>query len=160
MTKEKNKSLILFRKNATEAEAEAARREAEKAGFKVVSVHKFKFQTPDQIALAWGQSGDWGTLAEYILSGGEITSEMREFLAAVLQGKAKRPKKTRPPTLKRVAGLLNRVGFFLSLLDQGARREQAIDQTAEKYGVDRRTIQRDLKEGENAVRLLIALGEH
>jgi len=35
------------------------------------------------------------------------------------------------------------------------QRERAIDQTAEKFHADRRTIQRNLKEGENAYKLLI-----
>jgi hypothetical protein len=101
MTKRKNKIELLFFK--TEEERNAASLEAERAGFEIVSRREIKFKSWEQVVLAWAQRGDWDALAEYILDGDEITREMREFLAEVLRGEKKRPKK-RPQALKHLTG--------------------------------------------------------
>jgi N-acetylmuramic acid 6-phosphate (MurNAc-6-P) etherase len=49
------------------------------------------------------------------------------------------------------------VKFSLALREQGTPRERAIDMVSEKFDVDRRTFQRELKEGEEAVKLLITM---
>jgi hypothetical protein len=113
------------------------------------------------IILSWARRGDWNTLAEYILHDGRITDEIRKFLASILKREIKAPN-NRAPSFRTFAGpggLLERVRFFVSLVDQGVPREQAVDLTAEKFGVDRRSVRRDLKQGEDPVRFLIALRE-
>jgi hypothetical protein len=159
MTKRKNKiTLRVFKTEEEMNAAVAARLKAERAGLKTVyrNIEDFPWAQP---VLAWAERGDWDTLAKYILDGDEITREIREFLAAVLRGEKKRPKR-RPPTLGHLmgpGGALERVWFFISLVDQGEKRDRAINQTAEKYGLDRRTIERNIKENEESVRILIAV---
>jgi hypothetical protein len=119
-------------------------------------IKKIEFRSPLELVMVWAEQGDWGCLAEYIEASRMGTKEMRTFLAAVLRQEIKKPR-YRAPVFKRIfgpAGVREKVQFFLSLLKQGVGREAAVDETAEKFSVDRRTIQRDLKEGEGAVRFL------
>ena len=84
--------------------------------------------------------------------------EMRAFVAGLLRQEIKRPQ-NRAAGARRIfgpRGVLERVRFFLSLRPDETGREAAIGKTAEKFGADRRTIQRDIKEGEAEVRLLDA----
>jgi hypothetical protein len=117
--------------------------------------------SPAEVILRWARQGDWPGLAEYILHGGEITDGIREFLASVLRRETKAPNKRAKSILRlvRPGGLFQRVRLFIALVDEGVARERAIDLTADEFGVDRRTIRRDLKEGEDGIRLLIAMRE-
>jgi hypothetical protein len=103
MTKRKNKiTLRVFKTEEEMNAAVAARLKAERAGLKTVyrNIEDFPWAQP---VLAWAERGDWDTLAKYILDGDEILREIREFLAAVLRGEKKRPKK-RPPSLGHLMG--------------------------------------------------------
>jgi hypothetical protein len=102
--------------------------------------------------------GDWGCLADYIEASRMGNKEMRTFIAGVLRQEIKKPP-NRGAGARRIfgrGGVIERVRFFLSLRPDETGREAAIDRTAEKFGIDRRTIQRDIKEGEARVRFLDA----
>jgi hypothetical protein len=133
------------------AEAEAA---ARTAGSRVVRLSPLS-----EIILAWAKKGDWSILADYIEGGGWIGHEIRRFLISVLRQEMPKPN-NRAPAFKTVLGangITERVRFFISLEQRGVGRECAIDETAEKFNTNRRTIQRKLEEAEDAVRLLIAI---
>jgi hypothetical protein len=86
---------------------------------------------------------DWQELARYIASGGEITPEIKKFIAAVLRGEVKRPKK-RPPSGP-AADRHRDVATFVYL----ARRfgiKNATQKAAQKYNLDHRSVQRLLRE--------------
>jgi hypothetical protein len=117
--------------------------------------HSMQLASPAEVILRWARRGDWDFLAEYILHGEKITDDMREFLAAVLQRRVKKPNNRAPSLQKWLGGPFARVQFFISLVDGGLGRERAVGLTAEKFGIDRRSVRRDLKEGEDAARLLI-----
>lgn len=158
MTRKDKTITLLLPAHVTLSEIDVLEKEARSVGFQVRR-HKIepKFRTPAEFAMAWAKKGDWECLAEYVEASRMGTGEMRSFLASVLRQEIKKPAR-RVPTFKRLAGpngLFERVRFFLSLLDQGMQREHAIDQTAEKFHADRRTIQRNLKEGESGYKLLI-----
>jgi hypothetical protein len=161
MTKRtKNESIVVLFKSAEEAAAMAE--SAKAAGFEVGAVRELNFASPEQIIVGWARKGDWDVLADYISAGNRITNEMREFLSAVLRRKVNRPN-NRAPRLRTIfgeAGLMHRVGFFLSLLDRGIQRDSAITQTAENFGIDRRTIQRNIEECEDAVKILLLAQRH
>jgi hypothetical protein len=155
MTKRsKKESIVVLSKSAEEAAAIAE--QAKAVGFEVVP-REIKFR-PEQVIIRWARDkGDWDTLADYILGGNRITNEMREFLWAVLRRKVRKPNNRSPSfaTVFGEGGLIHRVKFFLSLLDRGIARDRAITETAETFHVDRRTIQRNLEEAEDTVKLLM-----
>lgn len=152
MAKDKDTGIIYYLPKSASTELRNHMEDGVRRGF----VRKLEFNTPAQIALAWAKRGDWECLAHYIEASRMGTSEMRAFLVAVLRGKIKRPI-NRPPSFKKVATLIERVQFFLALQEQGIPRERAIDTVSKEFNVDRRTIQRDLKEGEAAVEVLITI---
>lgn len=98
--------------------------------------------------------GDWDFVATWIEEGYPITDEMRGLLVAILRGKVKKPK-GRMPAIKTIDEAIRRTRFFLSRLDEGVARERAFDDTAAKFGTDRRTIQRNVQVYENLLRRLI-----
>jgi hypothetical protein len=155
VTKKKTKSTIVLFGNPEEAAS--AEESAKAVGFEV-STRKIEFASIDEIVIRWARVGDWDVLADYILGGNRITAEMRDFLGAILRQQVKRPN-NRARTLKNLSAIINRVQFFLSLPDYETQRENAVTQTAEKFGVDRRTVQRNLEECEDAVKLLL-LAKH
>ena len=95
------------------------------------------------LALAWAKGGDWETLAAHIEDGGPITDTMRAFLVTVLRG-AKKPNNRAQSSVVYFQSLC-RAQFVLMEEFRGSKRERAIDKAAIHFGVDRRTIRRDLK---------------
>jgi hypothetical protein len=86
---------------------------------------------------------------------------MRTFVAGVLRQEIKKPQ-NRAAGARRIfgpGGVFERVRFLLSLSANGVGREAAIAMTAEKFDTDRRTIQRDLKEGEAAIQFWDSMAE-
>jgi hypothetical protein len=95
-------------------------------------------------ALNWEKRGDWAPLAEYIEEGGEISDSIRAVLVTILRGKP-RPN-NRAQSHRVFFKSMQRATFaFFQQKETGGKRELAIDKAAEHFGVDRRTIQRDLK---------------
>ena len=119
------------------------------------------FRSPLEFAVAWAKRGDWGCLADYIEVSRMGNKEMRTFVAGVLRQEIKKPQ-NRAARSRRIfgpGGVFERVRFLLSLSENGVGREAAIAMTAEKFDTDRRTIQRDLKEGEAAIRFWDSMAE-
>jgi hypothetical protein len=145
------KSEIVTVRPLLNAEAEAA---ARAAGSRVVRLRPLS-----EIVFAWAKKGDWSILADYIEGGGWIGHEIRRFLISVLRQEIRKPNNRAQAfkTVFGVNGIVERVRFFLSLEQRGVGRERAIDETAEKFNTNRRTIQRNLEEAEHAVRLLIVI---
>jgi hypothetical protein len=89
--------------------------------------------------------GDWDSLAAHIERGGEITPEMREFLAGVLRKKVKRAA-NRPP--KEDTRLFHKaIAMFRIFLQEqrGLSATAAEARVAEDFGVDRSTVQRAMR---------------
>jgi hypothetical protein len=84
---------------------------------------------------------DWEELARFIADGGEpITAEIRNFIAAVLRGEVKRPKK-RPASTAAVRRRHTEVARFVVL----ARKlgiKNATQKAAQRYNLDHRSVQR------------------
>jgi len=117
------------------------------------------FDTELEFAVRWANQGDWGCLADYIEESRMGNKEMRTFVVGVLRQELKKPPR-RAPTARRLWGqVMDRARFFLLLTANGVGREDAIDMTAEKFGADRRTIQRDIKRGKNAAMFFDSLTE-
>jgi hypothetical protein len=103
-------------------------------------------------AMLWARRGDWEPLAVYLELGGHLSEHARAFLAAVLRGKKR-------PNNRAKTGVASLTSFIraLSVTEEerrGEKRERAINKAADEFEVDRRTIQRDLKEwGDEAATL-------
>lgn len=127
----------------------------------VPGVKSSRFPTPLEFALRWAKRGDWDSLADYIEVSRMGNKEMRAFVAGVLRQEIKKPRR-RSPSAKRFYGpgsVIEKVRFFLLLSANGVGREAAIDMTAEKFGADRRTIQRDIKRGKGMAIFLAEITE-
>ena len=97
-----------------------------------------------ELAMAFAtRRGDWEPLAVYVELGLPLPKIARTFIAAVLRGK-KRPN-NRVKTAFAFIKSMARAMFVLDEEERGEKRERAIDKAADEFGVDRRTIQRDLK---------------
>jgi hypothetical protein len=94
--------------------------------------------------------GDWRSLAIYLEEGGVITKEMREFLAEVLRGDSKRPNNRAPSLIAELTSMSR--AFLVLTREREVGREPAIDEAADKFQVNRRTIQRDLQELERRLK--------
>ena len=90
-------------------------------------------------ALHYAQRGDWDALAQHIERGGKITSEVREFLASVLRGDARKPKK-RPATQKMFRRHVE-VSMFI-VLERRRGTKNATQLAAAKFNMDHRAVQR------------------
>jgi hypothetical protein len=104
-----------------------------------------------EAALSWGRNGDWNHLADHVEQGGVITADIRKFLAAVLRREIAAPN-NRAPTARIHRQSKARAELFLSAMANGKSREKAKDHAANEAGVDRRTIDRDLKRHEANLR--------
>jgi hypothetical protein len=154
MTKKKNKSVALFRKNAMEPEVEAARREAERAGFEAVA-HKLAekrsrhhsvtwllaFEGQEQVALRAARDGNPDFLAALLrVRPRRWSSETQHFLAQVLTQEIPLPtQRKRDAEARRDKRLMRIFDALFSGLPKGRAQEEA----AAKSGADLRTIQRD-----------------
>jgi hypothetical protein len=98
----------------------------------------------DEYFLRPALRGDWGLLIRYIETDGQLTGEMRKFLAGVLRGEIKRPN-NRAPTVATAQRHLGMAFFVLCRRREGLNLAAAIDRTAEQFGADRRTVQRAIK---------------
>jgi len=93
-------------------------------------------------ALARAQEmGDRNEFARYLEKGGEVTDEMRKFLADVLRGDKRknthRPREERIETRNQTIALM-----VLRLKDSGVRPTAAKQLAAEKFNLDFRSVQR------------------
>jgi hypothetical protein len=109
-------------------------------------------------ALSWARNGDWNNLADHIERGGVITAEIRKFLVAVLRREVAAPN-NRAPTARIHRQSKARAELFLSAMADGKSREKAKDHAANEAGVDRRTIDRDVKRHEADLRRLLEAEE-
>src|SRR5262249_27422643 len=96
------------------------------------------------LVMQWAERGARGPLATYIDARGVITDEVRNFLVGVLRGERAEPS-NRPPSPYAYKKSCLRAEFVFAHEKYGEKRERAIDKAADTFGVDRRTIQRDLK---------------
>jgi hypothetical protein len=102
-------------------------------------------------ALARAQeTGDREALARHLERGGEVTDEMRRFLAAALRGK-KRDNANRPPKETIETRNQSIVWMLLLLKESGVRATAAKQLAAEKFNLDFRSIQRASAEWESFV---------
>jgi hypothetical protein len=109
--------------------------------------------SPSEKVLAWAKVGDWSVLADYIEGGHRIDKEIRKFLVSILRQETPKPN-NRAPKFETYLRGIEKARFVLSLEEKGIKRNRAIDKAAEKFGVDRRTIERSL-EGEVGVKMLM-----
>src|SRR5262249_6575198 len=109
----------------------------------------YKEQDPDVVlplVMQWAERGARGPLATYIEAGGVIiTDEVRNFLVGVLRGERAEPSNRPPSPYAYQKSCLRAEFVFAHERYGGKKRERAIDEAADTFGVDRRTIQRDLK---------------
>jgi hypothetical protein len=106
-----------------------------------------RYYLPDEalfFAMQWARRGDWEPLAVYIELGLSLSDEARDFLVAVLRGKTK-PNNRAQTSVVQVKSAF-RAHFVFAEQERGEKRDRAIKRAADEFGVDRRTIQRDLKE--------------
>jgi hypothetical protein len=101
-------------------------------------------------AMEWARRGDWEPLAVYLELGGLISDKARAFLVAVLRGE-KKPNNRAPSSIASIKSAF-RADFVLNEERHGQKREHAINKAADVFEVDRRTIQRDLKEWQDLMR--------
>jgi hypothetical protein len=105
--------------------------------------------------LAWAKVGDWSVLADHIEGGHRIDKEIRKFLVSILRQEIPKPN-NRAPKFETYLRGIEKARFVLSLEEKGIKRNRAIDKAAEKFGVERRTIERSLEGGkEVGVKLLM-----
>src|SRR5262245_9641435 len=93
----------------------------------------------DRFPLSAAKAGDWEELASYIEREGEVTPAMRKFLAAVLRGEAKRPKR-RPRTAAIRKRHLEIAALVFELKQRGAK--DFIGQASEFFGIDVKAVGR------------------
>jgi hypothetical protein len=105
------------------------------------------FTLEDDALVPFALDGDWEPLASYIEKGGDINDDMRKFIVGVLRGKRKVPRKGgRPP---RAATLLHHAKIAWQVRKwraDGLGDEASIEKAMEFFDVDRRTVQRALKD--------------
>jgi hypothetical protein len=109
-------------------------------------------------ALARAQeTGDWEELARHLEGRGEVTDEMRKFLADVLRGKKR--KAVRPREERIEARNQSVVWMLLLLKESGVRATAAKQLAAEKFNLDFRSIQRASAEWESFVAPALEAGK-
>jgi hypothetical protein len=92
-------------------------------------------------ALTRAQIGDWEELARHIEKGGDITDDMRKFIADVLRGR-KRAVTHRPPK-ERVDERNKTIALVVRQLEESGLGATAAKQlAAEKFNLDFRSVQR------------------
>jgi hypothetical protein len=99
-----------------------------------------------ELALGGARAGDWRFLADHLEGRGLVSAEIRAFLVAVLRQEVRRPN-NRVQTSEKNWEQLERAELVWET-EQKIGREAAIDEAATGLGVNRRTIQRALKEFE------------
>src|SRR5262249_23072697 len=107
----------------------------------------YKEHSPDVVlplVMQWAERGDFRPLATYIDVGGVITDEVRNVVVEILRGERARPSNRIPSHFAYWRSCLRAESVFAQER-HGEKRECAIDKAADRCGVDRRTIQRDLK---------------
>jgi hypothetical protein len=122
---------------------------------KIVVKWMLKWNSPRAVrefALGQAQRGDWETLAAYIEVGGAITGDVRSFVIDVLMGKKKKGSRkegsnNRPGTFKaEIHSQLRALGTIVEGHRRGMGRQEGYGAAAEAFGVDTRTIQRDVSD--------------
>src|SRR5262249_23505726 len=107
----------------------------------------YKEHSPDVVlplVMRWAKGGALGPLATYMEASGVITDEVRNFVGGNLRGERAKPSNRRPSPYAYLNSCL-RAEVVLAHQRREEKRERAIDEAADRCGVDRRTIQRDLK---------------
>jgi hypothetical protein len=102
----------------------------------------------DSALVAFALDGDWEPLISYIEKGGDINNEVRTFILDVLKEKVRRPKH-RP---RRAATLLHHAKIAWLVRKwraDGLGDEASIEKAMEAFNIDRRTVQRALKDFAN-----------
>jgi hypothetical protein len=113
-----------------------------------------QYYAPDDaqfFAMSFAKFGDWEPLATYIELGGAISDDIRRFLLGVLRGEKTKPNNRAPSAIAEIKSAF-RADFVIQEQRHGRQRERAINEAADTFGVDRRTIQRDLKAWESWLR--------
>ena len=103
------------------------------------------FELEDDALVRFALDGDWKPLISYIEKGGDINGDIRNFILDVLKGKVRRPnnRPRRAATLLRHAKIAWHVRKWRA---GGLRPEAAIEKAIQTFDVDRRTVQRALKD--------------
>ena len=106
----------------------------------IITFEQVRRQARDD-ALRHALEGDWALMAEYIREGGRLTSEMRPFLADVLDGRIVRPAKkiSKAKTVQRNRELAH---FVLEARQRGGK--DIPRKTEEKFGRTWRQLQKNL----------------
>jgi hypothetical protein len=107
--------------------------------------YETRFTLKDEALVPFALDGDWEPLASYIEKGGDINDDIRKFIVDVLKGKVRRPK-NRP---RRAATLLHHAKIAWHVREwtaEGLEPEAAIEKAMEFFNVDRRTVQRAMKD--------------
>jgi hypothetical protein len=108
-------------------------------------VLEVSFELEDDALVPFALGGDWKPLISYIEKGGDINGDIRNFILDVLKGKVRRPN-NRP---RRAATLLHHAKIAWHVRKwraDGLRPEAAIEKAIQTFDVDRRTVQRALKD--------------
>ena len=103
------------------------------------------FELEDDALVPFALDGDRKPLISYIEKGGEINGDKRNFILDVLKGEVRRPN-NRP---RRAATLLHhaKIAWYVrKWRADGLRPEAAIEKAMQTFGMDRRTVQRALKD--------------
>jgi hypothetical protein len=126
------------------------------AGLELFYEFEIRSASEAELILKWARCGDWNSLADYLADGGCITDAIRVFLIEVLRQRAGKPNNRAASlrTLDAPGGVWHRVLYFIMLLEDGLGREKAITATAERFGVNRRTISRNIRDEEAAVDIM------
>jgi hypothetical protein len=90
------------------------------------------------------KDGDWKALASYLRLGGNITDELRGYLADILDGKVKRLD-NRPPSRLTTARTKMIGHCVMAWRSAGIKPKVAESMAIERFGADRTTIQRAVK---------------
>jgi hypothetical protein len=83
------------------------------------------------------KAGDWGALADYLERGGPVTPAMRKFLAEILRGEKRRPRRPRRAATQTRA---LEVGGYVELQRQEGARDP-IRRAEKLFQVSRRSVQ-------------------
>jgi hypothetical protein len=96
-------------------------------------------------ALRVARHGDWGAMADHLRHKGKVTPEIVNFLAEVLERKI-RPPNNRAQTQRAAHARFRRAGLALSMMKEQGSRDDVLNVVADRFDVDRRTIERDIRE--------------
>jgi hypothetical protein len=112
-------------------------------------------------ALTWAQrAGDRTELAAHVRGGGHISPEMREYLAALIEGKALARAQNRHVSLRNAKRDRTITWFVLRARAAGVGDDLSIEQACERFRLGKRYIQQIFKAGRNSETSLLERTNH